>query len=276
MQRLVTCYYALALLALNGRLYEESERCLARAERLDKRLRSGIMETRRNDGSHYTKDEHGRFTGSTSAGGSGGSGGNSSGGGADSEQGGSSASSASGETLSESDKRARHLYDKMTKEERAEVIQRGQNEPKAVFSYDRADNKAMSYLQKVPKEPDTFDVMSHGTPDRMEFFRQDYPSGDRRADIDAYTLSCILKGRSDYKAFAADCQQRGVTPTVRLLSCNTGSTTNTGDCFAQLLANELGHNVSAPDKALIAYPGGKTKVGRYGDGKMVTFFSRKN
>lgn len=83
MQRLVTCYYALALLALNGRLYEESERCLARAERLDKRLRSGIMETRRNDGSHYTKDEHGRFTGSTSAGGSGGSGGNSSGGGAD-------------------------------------------------------------------------------------------------------------------------------------------------------------------------------------------------
>lgn len=77
MQRLVTCYYALALLALNGRLYEESERCLARAERLDKRLRSGIMETRRNDGSHYTKDEHGRFTGSTSAGGSGGSGGGS-------------------------------------------------------------------------------------------------------------------------------------------------------------------------------------------------------
>ena len=69
---MVTCYYALALLALNGRLYEESERCLARAERLDKRLRSGIMETRRNDGSHYTKDEHGRFTGSTSAGGFGG------------------------------------------------------------------------------------------------------------------------------------------------------------------------------------------------------------
>lgn len=30
---------------------------------------------------------------------------------------------------------------------------------------------------------------------------------------------------------------------------------------------------SVPD---IAYPGGKTKVGRYGDGKMVTFFSRKN
>ena len=145
-----------------------------------------------------------------------------------------------------------------------------------MFSYDRPDNKAMIYLQKVPKEPDTFDVMSHGTPDRMEFFRQDYPNGDRRADIDAYTLSCILKGRSDYKAFVADCQQRGVTPTVRLLSCNTGNTTNTGDCFAQLLANELGHNVTAPDKALIAYPGGKTKVGRYGDGKMVTFFSRKN
>ena len=30
----------------------------------------GIIETRYNDGSHYTKDEHGRFTGSTSSGGS--------------------------------------------------------------------------------------------------------------------------------------------------------------------------------------------------------------
>lgn len=87
MWQVVMCCYELALLALRGGMYEESERCLERANALDKRLRSGIMETRYNDGSHYTKDEHGRFTGST------GSGGGESGG---SSGGGSSASSDSG------------------------------------------------------------------------------------------------------------------------------------------------------------------------------------
>ena len=38
---------------------------------IDKQDQNGIMETRRNDGSNYTKDEHGRFTGSTSSGGGG-------------------------------------------------------------------------------------------------------------------------------------------------------------------------------------------------------------
>lgn len=38
---------------------------------IDKQNQNGIMETRRNDGSHYTKDEHGRFTGSTSSSGGG-------------------------------------------------------------------------------------------------------------------------------------------------------------------------------------------------------------
>lgn len=175
-----------------------------------------------------------------------------------------------------SDKRARHLYDKMTREERLEVIQRGQNEPKPVFSYDRPDNKAISYLQKTPKEPDTFDVISHGSVTSMEFFRQDYPGGDRRASIDPYTLSCILKGRSDYMDFVADCRQRGVTPTVRLLSCNTGNTTDTGDCFAQLLANELGHDVTAPTKKLYAFPNGSYTIGKKSNGTMKPFYSRKN
>ena len=40
---------------------------------VDKSVGSGIMEERYNDGSHYTKDEHGRFTGSTGGGSSGGS-----------------------------------------------------------------------------------------------------------------------------------------------------------------------------------------------------------
>lgn len=60
-------------------------------ETVENPARSGIIEERYNDGSHYTKDEHGRFTGSTSTGG--GSGGSSSGGG-------SSESSSSGENNS--------------------------------------------------------------------------------------------------------------------------------------------------------------------------------
>lgn len=46
-------------------------------EPIENRNESGIIEERYNDGSHYTKDEHGRFTGSTGSGG--GSGGGSSG-----------------------------------------------------------------------------------------------------------------------------------------------------------------------------------------------------
>ena len=40
---------------------------------VDKSVGGGIMEEKYNDGSHYTKDEHGRFTGSTGGGSSGGS-----------------------------------------------------------------------------------------------------------------------------------------------------------------------------------------------------------
>lgn len=189
---------------------------------------------------------------------------------------GSGGGGSSGGASSSDDRQTRHLYNNMSKEERKEVIGRGQSEPKAVFSYDRPDNKAMSYLQKVSKEPNTFDVISHGSVDSMEFFKQDYPNGDRRGAIDAYILSCILKGRSDYKAFKADCEKRGVKPTVRLLSCNTGNTTNTGNCFAQLLANELGHCVTAPTETLYTNPNGKCKIGRNNTGKMKTFYSRKN
>lgn len=263
-EQLLTVYCRMELLALYAHDSKNADLYCEKRERLDKAVRRAKMELRgwvTINGKHV-------FIGEDSGGGS-------SGGASDSAGSQNEDSDASGETFSDSDKRARHLYDKMTKEERAEVIQRGQNEPKAVFSYDRADNKAMNYLQKVPKEPDTFDVISHGTPDRIEFFRQDYPTGDRRAAIDAYTLSCILKGRSDYKAFVADCKQRGVTPTVRLLSCNTGNTTNTGDCFAQLLANELGHNVTAPTDFLYAHRDGTFHVGDCSPGTIETFYSRK-
>lgn len=49
--------------------HKDGRKMFQAAKRLDKQMHSGIMEKRYNDGSHYTKDEHGRFTGSTSSGG---------------------------------------------------------------------------------------------------------------------------------------------------------------------------------------------------------------
>lgn len=86
----------------------------------------------------------------------------------------------------------------------------------------------------------------------------------------------FVEAGSDHMDFVADCQQRGVTPTVRLLSCNTGNTTDTGDCFAQLLANELGHDVTAPTNLLYAEDNGIIKVGLLNDGDIKPFYSRKN
>ena len=56
----------------------------------------------------------------------------------------------------------------------------------------------------------------------------------------------------------------------------TGHTTNTGDCFAQLLANELGHYVIAPTDLLVVRSNGKFKVGKLGRGRIKPFYSRKN
>lgn len=170
---------------------------------------------------------------------------------------------------------AKIIYDAMTDEQRAEVIQRGIKEPNAVFSYDTKDNHFPSNAQRIPKLPNTFDVISHGTVESMEFFPQDYPENDIRAHIDAYTLSQILLGRDDYQRFVADCRERGVKPVVRLLSCNTGNTRNTGNCFAQLLANELGEDISAPTDVIFAYPDGSYEIGLFDDGEMKPFWGRK-
>lgn len=173
------------------------------------------------------------------------------------------------------DEAARALYNKMTPQERAEVVMRGIREPEPTFSYDRPDNMAMSYLKRALPEPNTFDVRAHGSFKDMEFFKQDYPPNDRRASIDAYTLATILRGRDDYKSFIDDCKKRGVDPDIRLLACSTGDTTNTGNCFAQLLANELGIRVKAPTDILFAYPNGSFSIGIFNDGEMRPFFGRK-
>ena len=180
------------------------------------------------------------------------------------------------ETAEERDENAaRRRYDAMTREQRVEVIRRGIREPDATFSYDTAENHAMEYLRKAEPMPNAFDVRSHGTDSLIEFFKQDYPKDDIRSHIDAYTLASILRGRKDFRKFIADCKERKVEPVIRLMSCSTGDTANTGNCFAQLLANELGIRVLAPTDILYANPNGSVYVGDFQDGHFQDFIGRK-
>ena len=178
-------------------------------------------------------------------------------------------------TVDTVDGSAKALYDKLSRDERKEIISRGQAVDKPVFSYDTAENRAMSYLQNTPKIEGVYDVCSHGTPYSIEFFRQDYPDGDKRAYIDAYTLSAIIKGRKDYKEFISLCRTKGLDPCVRLLACETGRKSEGVKCFAELLAEQLGVSVQAPNKMLYVYPDGKYYVGKRKSGAMELFKVRR-
>lgn len=101
-----------------------------------------------------------------------------------------------------------------------------------------------------------YDVALHGTPTSAEFFGE---------PIDAYTLSHVIRNRSDYS----------IGTKVRLLSCSTGNTTQTGDCFAQILSNELGVKVKAPTDILYVYPNGNYYIGDDASGIFRTFYPRK-
>jgi hypothetical protein len=168
------------------------------------------------------------------------------------------------------------IYKKMSREERKAVIERGQNEPLPTFSYDTEINKFPSMAKNIEKEKDCYDVVSHGNPNSIEFFKQDTTEGER--NIDAYTLSAILKGRKDYREFLAAYKSKDDKPCIRLLACNTGNTDDSGDCFAQLLANELGIIVKAPTELLFvnsdySYYVGSEKTIR--DGRFEVFYPRR-
>ncbi len=152
------------------------------------------------------------------------------------------------------DENSCQYYKRMTREQRAEVIRRGQACAEPVFSDDVPGNPAMQYLSKTPSEPHVYDVKAHGTPDYIEFFCKSY--NDERRYVDAYTLSLILRGRDDYKAFIRGCKEAGVQPQIRLLSCSTGAQNGSRSCFAQQLATELGISVKAPTTALYVYKDG--------------------
>ena len=144
----------------------------------------------------------------------------------------------------------------LPRDEKKAIISRGISEETAIFAVDNEDNHFASYVRNVPRKEGFYDVALHGSDTSVEFF------GTR---IDAYTLSQIVRQRKDYKPG---------TP-VRLLSCNTGNTDNTGDCVAQIIANELGVVVEAPTEILYVSPNGVITIGDMRQGEMKTFYPRK-
>ena len=145
---------------------------------------------------------------------------------------------------------------KKPREERLAIIRRGLAEDRPIFAYDTEDNKFASYVKNVKHKKGFYDVALHGSPTQVDFF------GD---PIDAYTLSKIILGRHDYA--------KGVK--VRLLSCSTGDISETGDCFAQILANQLGVIVEAPTLDIYVYESGEFEVGPFNEGEMKLFYPRE-
>ena len=148
---------------------------------------------------------------------------------------------------------------KLPREDRKRIIARGISEEKPIFAVDTEINKFASYVKNIPKKKDFYDVALHGAPTSAEFF------GER---IDAYTLANIIRNRKDYVKGGK----------IRLLSCSTGNTESTGNCMAQILANELGVEVEAPTQTLWVNEDGSFFVSSNKfsiDGYMKIFYPRE-
>lgn len=147
---------------------------------------------------------------------------------------------------------------KLPREKRKQIIEKASALKKPIFAEDRPDNNFASYVSRVPSKNGFYDVALHGNPTSVEFFGE---------QIDAYLLASIIRNRKDYK--------KGTK--IRLLSCNTGNTESTGDCVAQIIANELGVEVEAPTQIIWVNEDGSFSV--YSEdflkqGEMKTFYPR--
>ena len=145
---------------------------------------------------------------------------------------------------------------KLPREKRKQIIKKASALKKPIFAEDRPDNAFASYVRNVPSKKGYYDVALHGSPTSVEFFGE---------PIDAYLLANIIRNRKDY--------EKGTK--IRLLSCNTGNTEPTGDCVAQIVANELGVQVEAPTKKIYVFVDGTFIVGKKNNGEMKLFYPRE-
>lgn len=145
---------------------------------------------------------------------------------------------------------------KLPREKRKQIIKKASALKKPIFAEDRPDNAFASYVRNVPSKKGYYDVALHGSPTSVEFFGE---------PIDAYLLANIIRNRKDY--------EKGTK--IRLLSCNTGNTESTGDCVAQIVANELGVQVEAPTDIIYVFLDGSFEIGITDSGEMKLFYPRK-
>lgn len=111
----------------------------------------------------------------------------------------------------------------------ADIIKRAAAQEKPIFDDGLLGRRA----QFIKADEGYFDVTLHGE-EKLAYFY-----GDKS---DSRTLARIIRKRKDYHG-----------QPVRLLSCNTGSKDENGDCFAQRLANELNVDVKTPNDFLWAH-----------------------
>ena len=120
------------------------------------------------------------------------------------------------------------------------------------------ENLLKSGLRKAKFPEDMYFVALHGSDTKAWIWE---------IEITPSILANIIKSRSDYK-----------NQDIFLFSCNTGNTTNTGNCFAQLLANELKVNVIAPTEYGVIWSSGRYYSGNENNipsGEFKKFFSRE-
>lgn len=108
-------------------------------------------------------------------------------------------------------------------EELEKQIKKCIDAPDPVFADDLEKN-----FRKIPKENGKYIIAMHGTADSVELFG---------TKADEKVLSNILKSRKDYNG-----------EEIVLISCNTGNTDTSSNCFAQKLANKTGKIVYAPTR----------------------------
>lgn len=98
-----------------------------------------------------------------------------------------------------------------------------------------------------------YDVAMHGTPRLVEF-----RSSENK--MSARTLATVIRHSEGYTG-----------QNIRMLSCNTGKIIGDAYCFAEELANALGVEVMAPNKALYIYADGRMRIGKLGDGRFIVY-----
>ena len=144
----------------------------------------------------------------------------------------------------------------MSNRERRQIMRIARGLERPIYAEDTPDNHFASNVRNTLPEEGFYDVALHGTETTAEFFGK---------TIDAYTLAQIILDRPNYRPGEP----------IRLLSCSTGATNTTGNCFAQILANELNTMVIAPNDTLFVNPDGSYFVGAEKDGDLIPFYSRR-